>query len=110
MVGKVRITCTPLINHWWNATFHVASRGLIAPAMRYRGRTFDIAFNFAEHRLCIATSDGRAEELALEPMAVADFHAVFMQKLRRLGIDVRLWTTPSAKENALPFEACRQPA
>ncbi len=39
IVGKVRIACTPLINHWWNATFDVTSRGLAAPAMAYRGRT-----------------------------------------------------------------------
>src|SRR5947208_12135307 len=27
IVGKVRITLTPLINHWWNATFFVTARG-----------------------------------------------------------------------------------
>ena len=32
IVGKVRIATTPLINHWWNATFFVISRGLVAPA------------------------------------------------------------------------------
>jgi Family of unknown function (DUF5996) len=58
IVGKVRIACAPLINHWWNATFYVTSRGLVAPAMPYRGRSFDIVFDFAEHRLRIATSDG----------------------------------------------------
>ena len=28
IAGKVRIALTPLINHWWNATFRVTSRGL----------------------------------------------------------------------------------
>jgi Family of unknown function (DUF5996) len=83
-VGKVRIACTPLINHWWNATFDVTSRGLMAQAMAYGGRTFDVIFDFVDHRLCIETSDGRAEVLALEPMTVADFYAAFMQSLRRL--------------------------
>ena len=32
VAGKVRLACTPLINHWWNVTFRVTSRGLIAPA------------------------------------------------------------------------------
>ncbi len=107
IVGKVRIALTPLINHWWNATFHVTARGLAAPAMPYRGRTLDVAFDFVQHRLDIETSDGRAEALELKPMAVADFYAAFMAALRRLGIDVHIWTMPSEIENAIPFEKDR---
>ena len=107
IVGKVRIACTPLINHCWNATFDVTSRGLIAPAMAYRRRTFDVIFDFAEHRLRIEASDGRAEMLALEPMPVADFYAGFMAALRRLEIDVHIWTMPSEIEGAIPFDQDR---
>jgi hypothetical protein len=107
MVGKVRIACTPLINHWWNATLAVTSRGLIAPAMTYRGRAFDIAFDFTEHRLRIEAGDGRVEMLPLEPMTVADFYARFMRALRRLEIEVSIWTTPCEIENAIPFEQDR---
>ena len=104
MVGKVRIAVTPLINHWWNATLLVTARGLAAPAMPYAGGTFDIVFDFIDHRLVIETSDGRAETVPLEPMTVADFYAEFMKRLRRLGVDVRIWSTPSEIENAVPFE------
>ena len=104
IVGKVRIAVTPLINHWWNATLLVTARGLSAPAMPYAGGTFDIAFDFIDHLLIIETSDGRAETMALEPMTVADFYAEFMQRLRRLGIEVHIWTMPSEIENAVPFE------
>jgi uncharacterized protein DUF5996 len=107
IVGKVRIACTPLINHWWNATFDVTSRGLLAPAMPYRGRTFDIVFDFAEHRLRIDTSDGRAQVLALQPMTVAEFYASFMQALARLEIDLHIWTMPSEIEGAIPFDQDR---
>src|ERR1700681_23270 len=51
IVGKVRIALTPLINHWWNATLTVTARGLAAPAMPYQGRTFDVIFDFTNHRL-----------------------------------------------------------
>ena len=107
IVGKVRIACTPLVNHWWNATLYVTSRGLAAPAMSYRGRTFDAHFDFAQHRLVVETSDGRAETLALKPMAVADFYTAFMHALHRLGVDVHIWTMPSEIENAIPFEKDR---
>lgn len=107
IVGKARIALTPLINHWWNATFHVTSRGLAAPAMPYQGRSVDIIFDFLAHRLVIETSDGGAETIALAPMTVADFYAAFMVALRRLGIGVHIWTMPSEVENAIPFEQDR---
>ena len=107
IVGKVRIACTPLINHWWNATFLVTSRGLIAPAMACRTRTFDVIFDFAEHRLRVEASDGRCETLPLEPMPTADFYAAFMQALHRLDIDVQIWTMPCEIEGAIAFERDR---
>jgi Family of unknown function (DUF5996) len=107
IVGKVRIALTPLVNHWWNATFFVTARGLAAPAMPCAGRTLDVAFDFISHRLTLETSDGRAESIALEPTPVADFYASFMERLRRLGIDVHIWTMPSEIENAIPFERDR---
>jgi hypothetical protein len=107
IVGKVRIACTPLINHWWNATFDVSSRGLIAPAMPHRGRTFDIIFDFVEHRLRIVASDGRSEAFVLEPMTVADFYAAVMAALHRLDLDVHIWTMPSEIEGAIAFEQDR---
>ncbi len=104
IVGKVRIALTPLINHWWNATFFVTSRGLAAPAMPYAGGTFDAVFDFVDHRLVIETSDGRSEAIALRPVSVAQFYADVMLRLRSLGIDVHIWTMPSEIENAVPFE------
>jgi hypothetical protein len=104
IVGKVRLALTPLINHWWNVTLKVTARGLAAPAMPYAGGTIDIIFDFVHHRLDIETSDGRVESIALEPMPVATFYAEFMQRLRRLGIDVQIRTMPCEIENAIPFD------
>jgi hypothetical protein len=104
IAGKVRLGLTPLVNHWWNVTLHIDSRGLVAPANPYAGGTFDIVFDLTSHTLRIATSDGRVEGFALAPMSVADFYAAFMERLRRLGIDVRIWTMPSEIENAVPFD------
>ena len=110
IVGKVRTATMPLINHWWNVTLFVTARGLAAPAMPHAGGTFDIIFDFADHRLVIETSDCRAESFALKPMAVADFYAECMQRLRRLGIDVNIWTMPVEIEDAVPFDQDRKHA
>jgi hypothetical protein len=107
IVGKIRIATTPLINHWWNATLFVTAQGLAAPAMHCEGITFDIHFDLARHQLVVATSDGRAEQFALRPMAVADFHAELMHRLRRLDIDAHIWTMPVEIENSISFDQDR---
>ncbi len=83
------------------------SRGLVAPANVHDGRSFDIIFDFVDHLVRIATSDGRVESFALVPMSVADFYAEFMRRLHRLDIDVHIWTMPSEIENAVPFDQDR---
>ena len=40
-------------------------------------------------------------------MAVADFYAEFMQALRRLEINVQIWTMPGEIEHAVPFDKDR---
>ncbi|MFL4985528.1 MAG: DUF5996 family protein [Xanthobacteraceae bacterium] len=107
IVGKVRMASTPLVNHWWNVTFYVTARGLTTSAVPQGARTFEVTFDFIEHRLRIETSDGSSESIALVPMSVADFHAEVMGRLRRLDIDVHVWTMPSEIENAVPFDEDR---
>ncbi|MFL6803788.1 MAG: DUF5996 family protein [Xanthobacteraceae bacterium] len=107
IVGKVRMASTPLVNHWWNVTFYVTARGLTTSAVPQGARTFEVTFDFIEHRLRIETSDGSSESIALVPMSVADFHAEVMGRLRRLDIDVHIWTMPSEIENAVPFDEDR---
>ena len=104
IAGKMRLKQTPLVNHWWNATLRVSSRGLVAPANPYAGGTFDIIFDLTGHQLHIAASDGRTESFALTPMSVADFYAEFMRRLRRLDMDIHIWTMPSEIEHAVPFD------
>jgi hypothetical protein len=110
IAGKVRLAATPRVNHWWNITFLVNSRGLAAPANCSAGRIFDIVFDFLDHQLVVAVSDGRTESIPLRPTRVADFYTEFMDRLRHLGIDLHIWTAPSEIENAVPFERDRQHA
>jgi hypothetical protein len=107
VVGKVRLALAPLVNHWWNVTLYVTSRGLTTSSIPSGGQTFDIVLDFVDHRLRIETNDGSMETLALTPMSVRDFYFEVMSRLRRLGIEVRIWTMPSEIENAVPFEQDR---
>ena len=104
VVGKVRLVSTPVLNHWWNVTLYVTSRGLTTSPIPHGTRTFDVAFDFLDHRLRIDTSDGDHDSFPLRPMSVRDFYAAFFARLRRLGIDVHIWTMPSEIANAVPFD------
>lgn len=107
VAGKVVMVLTPLINHWWNVTFHVTARGLIKRAIPYRAGVFDIVFDFIDHRVDIVTGSGQRESVALAPMTVADFYAAFMERLRRLGIEVDITTLPCEIQGCVAFEQDR---
>jgi hypothetical protein len=110
IIGKVRLALTPLVNHWWNTTLYVTSRGLTTSPIPYGGFTFEIIVDFMDHRLRMETSEGDLRIMNLVPMTVADFYDAFMKSLRGLGIDVHIWTMPSEIENAVPFDKDREHA
>jgi hypothetical protein len=107
VVGKVRMALTPLVNHWWNVTLYVTSRGLTTSPIPHAGSTFEVVLDFMDHRLRIETSEGGVQIMKLEPMTVADFYHEFMKSLRMLGINVHIWTMPSEIENAVSFDRDR---
>jgi hypothetical protein len=108
VIGKIRLKQAPLINHWWEVPLYVTSRGLNTSPIPYGARSFQIDFDFIDHRLTIGTSDGATDTLPLRPRTVADFYAEIMQRLKALGLDVRIWTTPVEIPDPIPFEQDRQ--
>ncbi len=103
IVGKIRMTLTPLINHYWNATLYVSARGLTTSAIPYSRGVFEIEFDFIAHQLVIKTSEGDVRTLELAARTVADFYAEVMSTLAGLKIDVRIQATPDEVANPIPF-------
>ena len=58
IVGKVRLVQTPWVNHSWHVTLYVTARGLTTSPIPYGPRTFQLDFDFIDHRLLLQTSDG----------------------------------------------------
>ena len=107
VVGKIRMTLTPLINHWWNVPLYVCARGLTTSPIPYGQRIFEMRFDFISHKLVVETSDGARKSLDLEPRSVADFYRELMATLASLGIDVRIHTMPDEFPNPIPFDQDR---
>jgi hypothetical protein len=103
IVGKIRLGTMPWINHSWHVTLYVTARGLTTSAMSWGGSSFQIDFDFIDHRLLIGASDGNVRALALRPRSVADFYRELMATLGELGIDVVIYPRPCELEDATPF-------
>src|SRR5277367_6605209 len=103
IVGKIRKTLTPLVNHWWNVALYVTSRGLTTSPIPYGERTFEILFDFIDHKLTIQTSDGATKQIELRPRSVADFYRHLMAGLADLSVEVKIHATPDEVANPIPF-------
>lgn len=103
VVGKVRLARAPRENHWWHIALYLTGRGLTTSPMPDGSRTFQIDFDFLDHRLVIVTSDGLREVIPLAPMSVAAFYAEVMARLAALKIDIRIRPMPTEVVDATPF-------
>ena len=110
VVGKIRLANTPLVNHWWNCTLYVTSRGLTTSLMPHGSREFQMDLDFNDHRLDITTTDGASRSIALGPKAVSTFYAEVMAALDDLGLSTHIWTMPVEIPGAIPFETDRRHA
>jgi len=110
IAGKIRLALAPPINHWWQVTLYVTPRGLTTSPIPYGTRTFAIDFDFLDHVLRIAASDGRVSTRPLRAEPVADFYAATVASLRSLDLEVPIWTTPVEIEGPIPFEQDHQHA
>ena len=104
IVGKIRAVQTPFVNHSWHAAFYLTARGLTTSPIPYGMRTFQIDFDFIDHRLLINTSNGAVETMALRPRPVADFYQELLSILRQLNLNVSIHTTPNEIVEAIPFD------
>ena len=103
IVGKVRLTYSPMVNHWWQVTFYVTPRGLATSAIPHATEAFDIEFDFIDHQLLIRSSTGATHTVALEPKSVAEFYSQIMRALDELGFPTRIQSHPNEVDPALPF-------
>jgi hypothetical protein len=104
IVGKVRLTLTPWVNHSWHVTLYVTARGLTTSPIPSGTRTFQIDFDFVDHQLRLASSDGGTGGFALEPQPVSAFYARLMDELAKLGVHVSICLKPNEVADPIPFD------
>ncbi len=104
IVGKIRLIKMPWLNHSWHVTFSVSPKGLTTGGIDNENGIFELTFDFINHQLLIATSEGDNESIALYPRTVASFYKELFDKLRALNIDVKIYAKPNEIDPVIPFE------
>ncbi len=104
VVGKVKLELCPFLNQWWETAFFLTARGMSTGNIPWHEESFEVNFDFIDSRLVINTSDGRTQQITLEPRTVADFYSLFMNTLKSLGIEVAISTLPTEITNPIRFE------
>jgi hypothetical protein len=107
IVGKIRLTKAPWLNHSWHVTLYVTPRGLTTSPVPDGSRTFQIDLDFIDHVLRISTSDGAQRQFALPGKSVAGFYAATKAALAELGIAIMINEMPNELPDPIRFSEDR---
>jgi len=110
IVGKVRMASSAPQNHWWHVPLYVGVRGLTTRRLHpENGVTFQIDFDFVDHRLVVRRRDGATVSFALEDgLTVAAFDELLHARLRELEVDVAIREMPFGVPMTTPFPDDRE--
>ena len=104
IVGKVRLAQSPWVNHSWHVTLYVTARGLTTSPIPYGVRTFQIEFDFVDHRLQVLASDGATGGFPLQPQSVAAFYSRLIEEMGKLGLQVSISRKPNEVAEPIRFD------
>jgi hypothetical protein len=103
IVGKIRLSLTPWLNHSWHVALYVTARGLTTSPIPDGAGTFQIDLDFIDHVLRITTGGGARREFALAGQSVASFYAAVMAALAELGIHIAIDEMPNELPDPVRF-------
>jgi hypothetical protein len=104
IIGKVRLSLAPWINHSWHVSLYLTPRGLTTSVIPFEFQAFEIRFDFFSHDLQIQKSDGAIRLIPLDAHSVASFYRAVMSALDELGITVKIDRLPNEIPDPIPFD------
>ncbi|MFT7204595.1 MAG: hypothetical protein ACI9UV_002647 [Algoriphagus sp.] len=103
IVGKVRLKKSPWQNHSWHVPLYVEAQGLTTSLIPYESGAFEIRMDFIHHEIRIKTTNGTQDRFPLAGQTVASFYQTLLEKLKFLGIEVRIDAIPNEIPDPIPF-------
>ena len=107
IVGKIRLTLTPWLNHSWQTPLMSPPADLGTSPIPIGNEIFEIEFDFIAHRLNVRTSGGAETVLPLKAQSVADFYHATLDLLNGVGVPVAIKETPNEVPNPIRFSQDR---
>jgi hypothetical protein len=95
IVGKIRLTLTPWLNHSWQVPLYVTARGLSTSPIYVHREILEIEFDFVADLLVARTSWGEKRTLPLKAQSVAEFYGQTIDLLKGIGIEVNIYDMPN---------------
>ena len=109
IAGKIRMTLSPPLNHFWHVTLYVNSRGLTTGPIPCPNGLFELQFDFHRHELAASTSGGVTKARPLSPESVASFYAGTFELLSSIGVSCTINPKPQEVPDAIPFDQDHAP-
>ncbi|MFO6465780.1 DUF5996 family protein [Jannaschia sp. KMU-145] len=109
MLGKVRLSQTPWVNHSWHATLYVTPRGLTTGPIHGGGAgsgpgdCVTLTLDLHDHRLLAEAASGQRDGFVLEPMSVAAFHDRLRRAVEAVGGRFDIHGAPNELPDPVPF-------
>jgi hypothetical protein len=103
VVGKIRLSRTPWVNHGWQVALYVHARGLGTSPIPVGAGLLEMDFDFLSQQLVCRTSGGETGAFPLQAEPVAAFYARVVKLLGAFDIEVAINTKPSEVEGPIPF-------
>ena len=103
VVGKVRMSLTPWVNHSWHVPLYVSACGLTTGWIPSGTHAIDMEFNLIDHALVVRCDSGETARVSLLGQSVASFHRETLDALKALGVGVKIDDLPCEIPNPTPF-------
>jgi hypothetical protein len=107
IIGKIRLSLTPWVNHGWQVPLYVTARGLGTGPVPFGHEIFEAEFDFIGHWLQVRSSQGAERKFSLEPQSVADFYFRVLELLKGVGISVSINEHPVEVADPVAFSRDR---
>jgi hypothetical protein len=104
IVGKIALAQRPWVNHSWHIALRITARGIGTGLIPHEAGSFQIDFDFVEHRLVLQVIDGRTVSLPLQPQPTASFYRDVMSALATLAVPMKIRTMPNELPDPVPFD------
>jgi hypothetical protein len=103
ILGKLRLSKSPWLNHSWHATFYVTPHGLTSGLIPDGDHSISVDVNLLNHSVTIEKSDGNQRFLPLQSESVASFYKRFAKALEELKIEAKFSLRPNEVANPVAF-------